>query len=125
MVPRAHNRVAMARRGVPVWGLPAGPANPPPGSDWRESEVLPHKEEEFGCYVRKIMALQHIGVCGVCGTRRGHQRAVWSLGIRVCRPCWIDNVISHRTLLQVIARVSRLARVARNRPSHPTGPTGP
>lgn len=73
---------------------------PRPESDWRDKGVPLEKQEEFGLYARKCLALVHIGCCGMCGTRQGQQRPVWSLNMRICRGCWLDNIVSHRTLQQ-------------------------
>ena len=101
MVPPGNFRVNLARRGLSPWNLSNMYTGPPlPGSDWRVNGVPADRQEQFGLYVRKCLALLHIGCCGVCGTRQGQQRAIWGLHMRVCRGCWLNNVISQRTLLQ-------------------------
>lgn len=80
------------------------------GNNWREAGVPGELRPSFEFYIRKVLCLWHIGCCGVCGTRQGKQRAVWSLNMRVCRGCWLGNVVSHRSLLQVFWRVGILAR---------------
>jgi hypothetical protein len=74
------------------------------GNNWRQEGVPAEMRPSFDKYVRKVLCLWHIGCCGVCGTRQGKQRAVWSLNMRVCRGCWLENVVSHRTLLKVFQR---------------------
>ena len=99
MAPHGQQRMEMAQRGIRVWQLPLPRGGL--GSNWRDAGVPEDKRPEFDRFVRKTMALLHIGCCGLCGTRQLSHRAVWSLGIRVCQPCWHGNVVSNRTLLQV------------------------
>ena len=74
------------------------------GNAWREEGVPAEMRPSFECYALKVLRLWHIGCCGMCGTRQGKQRAIWSLNMRVCRGCWLENVVSHRTLLKVFQR---------------------
>lgn len=92
MVPRLH------------MSMPVPYLNPVVGNNWREEGVPAEMRPSFESYVRKVLCLWHIGCCGMCGTRQGKQRAIWSLNMRVCRGCWLENVVSHRTLLQVFQR---------------------
>ena len=101
MAPHGQSRVDFANRGVRVWNLQRVLPPLPHGSDWRDNGVPADRRVVFDRFVRKAMALVHIGCCGLCGTRQRSQRPVWSLGIRVCQPCWEGNVISNRALLQV------------------------
>jgi hypothetical protein len=78
------------------------------GNNWREEGVPAEMRPSFEGYVRKVLCLWHIGCCGVCGTRQGKQRAVWALNMRVCRGCWLENIVSHRTLLKVFSRACLL-----------------
>ena len=70
------------------------------GNSWRAMGVPEQLQLDFGRYARKVLCLWHIGCCGMCGTRQGKQRAIWTLNMRVCRGCWFENIVSHRTLLQ-------------------------
>lgn len=84
--------------------MPRAYVNPVIGNDWREAGVPTELRPGFDFYIRKVLCLWHIGCCGMCGTRQGKQRAIWSLNKRVCRGCWLANVVSHRSLLQVFLR---------------------
>lgn len=86
---------------------PMHPSMPTPiarnalGKDWREKGVPEQMRESFMRYAVKVLCLWHIGCCACCGTRQGRQRAIWTLNMRVCRGCWLENVVSDRTLMQV------------------------
>lgn len=99
MAPHGQHRMELAVRGVRVWQLPLPRILP--GSDWRDTGVPEDKKPAFDRFVRKTMALLHIGCCGLCGARQQGHCAVWSLGVRVCQPCWHGNVVSNRSLVQV------------------------
>jgi hypothetical protein len=70
------------------------------GNDWRSEGVPDEMRPSFERYAKKVLRLWHVGCCGCCGTRQGKQRAIWTLNMRVCRGCWLANVVSNRTLLQ-------------------------
>ena len=98
------------------------------GNDWREAGVPAEMRPSFERFTRKVLCLWHIGCCGVCGTRQGKQRAVWALNMRVCRGCWLENIVSHRTLLKVFQRApvserDRLAQADARLPDRNTGST--
>jgi hypothetical protein len=80
--------------------MPAPYVTPALGNNWRTDGVPEGLRRDFGRYARKVLCLWHIGCCGMCGTRQGRQRAIWTLNMRVCRGCWFENVVSHRTLQQ-------------------------
>lgn len=97
-----HHRGFRDARPHPAMPVPY--ANPVVGNDWRDMGVPDEMRASFECFAQKVLRLWHIGCCGVCGTRQGKQRAIWSLNMRVCRGCWLENVVSHRTLLKVFQR---------------------
>jgi hypothetical protein len=100
MIPQGNYQTELWKRGVRASIMRAPVGNPLLGSDWRTKGVPPQKQDDFGLFVRKCLSLVYIGCCGMCGTRQGQQRAVWGLNMRVCRGCWLDNIVSHRTLQQ-------------------------
>ena len=66
--------------------------------EWRTDGVPAARWDEFRGFAHKALGLVHIGRCGACGSTKGGHQPVWGLGMRVCRACWVDNVVSHRTL---------------------------
>jgi len=88
--------------------MPVSYMNAVVGNEWREQGVPAEMRPSFEGYARKVLCLWHIGCCGVCGTRQGKQRAIWALNMRVCRGCWLENIVSHRTLLKVFSRACLL-----------------
>jgi hypothetical protein len=99
-----HHRGTYFTNARPHPAMPASYMNPVVGNDWREAGVPAEMGPSFERYTRKVLCLWHIGCCGMCGTRQGKQRAVWALNMRVCRGCWLENIVSHRTLLKVFLR---------------------
>jgi hypothetical protein len=73
-----------------VWGVPVHM-----GLVHGDAKFDPSKFQEatFTSFVRKSFALTMGRRCGLCGCRYRHV-PVWSLGMRVCRLCVSDNVIS-------------------------------
>ncbi len=51
----------------------------------------------FTSYVRRVFALKHGTRCGMCGCRHRHD-LYWSLRMRVCRLCMVNNTISGEAL---------------------------
>ena len=49
---------------------------------------------------RRIVALQSVPCCGMCGTTRHSTRPYWSLGMRVCRRCMQTNLVSSTVLYE-------------------------
>lgn len=49
---------------------------------------------------RKIVVLQCVPCCGMCGTTRYQTKPYWSLGMRVCRQCIQANLISSTVLYE-------------------------
>jgi hypothetical protein len=99
-----HNRGTYYTEARPHPAMPTPYMNAVVGNDWRETGVPAEMRPSFERFTRKVLCLWHIGCCGVCGTRQGKQRAVWALNMRVCRGCWLENIVSHRTLLKVFQR---------------------
>jgi hypothetical protein len=49
---------------------------------------------------KKITRLQCVQRCGQCGTTRHATQPFWSLGMRVCRYCLQENLVSHTVLAE-------------------------
>jgi hypothetical protein len=81
--------------------MPTPYVRPVVGNDWRTAGVPEEMRPSFERFARKVLCLWNIGCCGCCGTRQGKQRAVWTLNMRVCRGCWLERIVSNRTLMQV------------------------
>ena len=74
------------------------PMGRPTNFAWYETGIKEEDKGVFNQYARKVVALQHIGRCGVCGGRRNRHRPFWSLGMRVCVLCLRENLVSGRAL---------------------------
>lgn len=72
----------------------------PPGfplAGWEWGEIA--DKSQFNSIARKVIALQHMPCCGMCGQTRRKTDPVWALGMRVCSNCWRGNLISNLVLL--------------------------
>jgi hypothetical protein len=49
---------------------------------------------------KKITRLQCVQRCGLCGTTRHPTQPFWTLGMRVCRYCLQENLVSHTVLAE-------------------------
>ena len=47
---------------------------------------------------KAIVCLQHVPRCGMCGTSRHATKPYWHLGVRLCKCCLQDNLVSHTVL---------------------------
>lgn len=47
---------------------------------------------------KKIVCLHHIDRCGMCGTTRHITKPYWHVGMRLCKHCLQDNLISETVL---------------------------
>ena len=111
--------MGLPRRRLP-WPRTFRPYHEGPKIEWRTGEVPEFRRRCFYLFAHKVLTLEHIGRCGFCGTTRRRHRAVWGLNARVCQDCWVQNSISHRTLLQVCRRRPRLVRRSEARPRRTT-----
>jgi len=49
-------------------------------------------------FFKKMAVLQYSSCCGMCGASRHETMCFWSLGMRVCKFCLRENLISNRVL---------------------------
>lgn len=47
---------------------------------------------------KAIVCLTHVTRCGMCGTTRHVTKPYWHLGLRLCKCCLQDNLVSHTVL---------------------------
>ena len=47
---------------------------------------------------RRIICLQYTRRCGLCGTSKHENKPYWNLGMRLCKYCLQDNLVSHLVL---------------------------
>jgi hypothetical protein len=66
--------------------------------DPNSESLKPGFDEEFTAYVRVAFSLMHGPRCGLCGSR-WHHEPYWSLGLRVCKLCMANNLITSWELL--------------------------
>ena len=59
-----------------------------------------HERPRIMAVYRKIVLLQCLPCCGMCGTRRHRTKPFWSLGMRLCRQCVVANLISSMALFE-------------------------
>lgn len=74
------------------------PTGKPTNFSWYEIGIDEADKPVFNKYAHKVVALQHVGRCGMCGSRRNRHRPFWSLGMRVCVLCLRENLVSGRAL---------------------------
>ena len=77
------------RRLLDDYRLLAAADKPPPAEGLIEDMLKLYK---------KITRLQCVQRCGICGTTRHATKAFWCLGMRVCRYCLQENLVSHTVL---------------------------
>ena len=70
--------------------------NPPA----EETRITARTDEEMRVLrtYKAIVCLQHVPRCGMCGTTRHTTKPYWHLGMRLCKCCLQDNLISHTVL---------------------------
>ena len=72
------------------------------GSSEQQDPVDPETADEelervAGTY-RRIICLSHVDRCGMCGTTKHATKPYWNIGMRLCRYCLQDNLVSDLTL---------------------------
>jgi hypothetical protein len=56
-----------------------------------------HRHQILDVY-KRVVILQHSPCCGLCGTRRHATTPFWSLGMRLCKFCLQENLVSNNVL---------------------------
>ena len=77
--------------GIPVY---IGPVRGDPGAYTLPADF----DAQFTAYARKALALKFGPRCGLCGCR-WHHEPYWSLGMRVCKLCMANNLLTSWDLL--------------------------
>ena len=69
----------------------------PPTGEPRTGERTLEEMRVMRTY-KAIVCLQHVPRCGMCGTSRHATKPYWHLGVRLCKCCLQDNLVSHTVL---------------------------
>lgn len=93
-VHRRYVRIGMFRNMLPNFIYRRPPF-------WFESSALaaePARRQQVLRVLRKMAVLRYAHWCGLCGSTRFSTDPVWSLGMRVCKFCFQDNLVSDHVL---------------------------
>ena len=75
-------------------------------TDWHLTQLNINLNQRFclefqleACtFFKKMAVLQNSSCCGMCGASRHETICFWSLGMRVCKFCLRENLVSNRVL---------------------------
>jgi hypothetical protein len=108
-IPRNASAQVRTSRGLltlrPTYpmSLPNFQIRPPPVTlllSLDKQPVPEHERRRIVAVYRKIVMLQCLPCCGMCGTRRHRTKPFWCLGMRICRQCVVTNMISSMALFE-------------------------
>ena len=68
-------------------------------ANFKDLPIGNSERPDFHRFVRKVVAMEFLAGCSMCGSRRRPVKPYWSLTMRMCIPCVRANVISNKVLL--------------------------